>query len=135
MFTEFAFPRELTEPLGLQQGTAIAGIPSGLRENPKKPRTVKLTYEKWDYGRHPLSAPPDNVDRVVAANQSGGFGNAVSSVYDYFFEVARAIFPLVTGSTSSHASTMCWSMMGNLSSLRIRLPPSGNCPMRTGTSS
>jgi SAM-dependent methyltransferase len=53
---------------------------------------VKLTYEKWDYGRHPLSVPPDDVDRVVAANQTGGFGNAVSSVYDYFFEVARAMY-------------------------------------------
>ncbi|MFY0572571.1 AAA family ATPase [Archangium lansingense] len=42
-------------------------------------------------GLNPITDAPYEVDKLVAANKSGGFDEALRSVYSYFFDVARAL--------------------------------------------
>lgn len=69
-------------------------IAPGLRgaERGVKAKVVTLTYaSSQDYGEDPLTVPPNDADSRVALNTSGGFESASESIYDYFFEVARAL--------------------------------------------
>ena len=69
-------------------------IAPGLRgaERGGKAKVVTLTYaSSQDYGQDPLTVPPNEADSRVASNTSGGFESASESIYDYFFEVARAL--------------------------------------------
>jgi predicted ATPase/SAM-dependent methyltransferase len=71
---------------------AHAALVRSLHDSELMPRAIWLSYSlKRGYGDDPLEVPPAALARVVDANKTGGFENALLSVQAYFYEVARAL--------------------------------------------